>query len=501
MAAAAKPLAGPLIRRIELSDFRAFPAKQPGNFDLGEQGCNLLVFGENGSGKSSLYRALRGMFSVSPRAAIDFRNVFTDPPQTSVKVTMSDASVLAWTAASHPTAEVRDIARRSAFLSHTRLIEMNTGVTEDDAPNLFDVAVKVLLADYEATLSGGAKRSVGELWADVESAFDERVQTSTGTRRASGYTAKVQAACDRFNDGMGQAIGALETAAKPLLRRLLDALVTDGLELVGLIFYGVKYDKEKQELVQKTVTASVKFRTFQPTAPQNFLNEARQSALAIAIYLAARKACVPPTEMALKLLVLDDLLISLDTSHRRPILETISELFANWQIILLTHDRYWFELAREQLDKARWRAVEVYEQVDGDGLLVPLVRPVANDVLVETLKQADAFLIAHQPAAAANYARSACELALRRFCLNKKLQFPYFEDAKRPDMNALLEAAMKHVVDDPARLATMKALDHHKRYILNPLSHDPIRPVAPADVKAAIAAVREVVKACARDKP
>ena len=214
------------------------------------------------------------------------------------------------------------------------------------------------------------------------------------------------------------------------------------------------------------------------------------------------QACVPAGRDRLKLLVLDDLLLSLDASHRRPVLDVILSEFVEWQLILLTHDRYWFQLAREQVkDTGTWKAVEMYERYDGDKILVPLVRAVADDLFDETLKQADAFLADNYPYAAANYARSACELVLKRFCAKKGVRFPYFEDERRPDLQALLTAAQAHVAGDPARLKALKDLEGHKKYVLNPLSHDPANPVPKADVAAAILAVREVAKACGKTYP
>lgn len=485
------PAPAPRIRGIEISDFRAFPAIQPGRFDLGEHGCNLLAFGENGAGKSSLYRALRGLFSTEQPDAIAFRNVFTDPPQPSVKVTMTNGTVHAWTAASHPGLAVLDIARRAAFLSHRRLIEMNTGVTPQTPPNLFDVAVSRLLADYEGTMAGGTRRTIAELWQATLEAAGRR-------RRGPNSTREVVAACDAFNEGMRQALDALETQAKPLLRRLLNVLSADSMELVGLIFSQARYDPAERALEHPSLVPTVRFRGYTPPAPQSFLNEARQTALAIAIYLAARLACVPRNAATLKLLVMDDLLISLDSSHRRPVLEVITEMFDDWQIILLTHDRYWFELAREQLTKQRWKSVEIYERNDGNGLLVPLIRPVAEDAVAATLEQAKEFLADNHPAAAANYARSACELAMRRFCRNHRVRFPYFEEAKRPDLNDLLTAARNQCGTDVARLAALNGLEAHKRYVLNPLSHDPLTPLPATDVEAAIRAVEELVRSCNR---
>ena len=45
------------ITEIELKNFRAFPRTY--HIDLHKAGKNLIVYGENGSGKSSLYLALK----------------------------------------------------------------------------------------------------------------------------------------------------------------------------------------------------------------------------------------------------------------------------------------------------------------------------------------------------------------------------------------------------------------------------------------------------------
>ena len=47
------------IQRLILNDFRAFPGPQDYTLDLSPSGCNVLLYGENGSGKPSLFRALQ----------------------------------------------------------------------------------------------------------------------------------------------------------------------------------------------------------------------------------------------------------------------------------------------------------------------------------------------------------------------------------------------------------------------------------------------------------
>ncbi len=222
------------------------------------------------------------------------------------------------------------------------------------------------------------------------------------------------------------------------------------------------------------------------------------SALAIATYLAGRLACVPEGDGALKLLVLDDLLLSLDHSHRRPVLDVITELFKGWQIVLLTHDRFWFELAREQLSGEPWKAIEIYEKLDADGLLRPVIWESQEDLVAETLKQAGRFLDDNHPAAAANYARTACELTLRRYCRRHNVQFGYTDDPQKIKLEALLQKGEAHANGSAGRKAAFEALKKYKKLILNPLSHNPTQPIVKADVAAAIQAVKNLVTACGK---
>ena len=55
------------ITKIEIKHFRGFPGPAVYTFDL-PGGKNLLLYGENGSGKSSLYHALNQLFNIDLRA-------------------------------------------------------------------------------------------------------------------------------------------------------------------------------------------------------------------------------------------------------------------------------------------------------------------------------------------------------------------------------------------------------------------------------------------------
>ena len=65
------------ITKIELKNFRAFC--RPVEIDLHKTGKNLLVYGENGSGKTSLYLALKSFLESSEDTAPRFdthQNIF-----------------------------------------------------------------------------------------------------------------------------------------------------------------------------------------------------------------------------------------------------------------------------------------------------------------------------------------------------------------------------------------------------------------------------------------
>ena len=102
--------------------------------------------------------------------------------------------------------------------------------------------------------------------------------------------------------------------------------------------------------------------------PHSYLNEARLSAIAIAIRLAILKERY--IEQAPKVMVLDDLLLSLDLGNRSALLKIILKNYASrFQLIILTHDRVFFDSVLKHLpedeQKSNWRIFEMYETESG----------------------------------------------------------------------------------------------------------------------------------------
>lgn len=111
--------------------------------------------------------------------------------------------------------------------------------------------------------------------------------------------------------------------------------------------------------------------------PHSFLNEARLTALGLSIRLAVLKKSLSE-DAKLKLLALDDLLISLDMSNREKVLNLIFDKYLDkYQILILTHDKIFFEFVKyfitQKSSLTDWQISELYSGKKDTGENYPVL--------------------------------------------------------------------------------------------------------------------------------
>ena len=100
----------------------------------------------------------------------------------------------------------------------------------------------------------------------------------------------------------------------------------------------------------KAIDVALKFHGKAQDSPRLTLSEGYRNSLGFCIFLAMAKRETQIDQP----LFLDDVVVSLDRSHRGMIVQLLEDEFAKRQVIVFTHDRDWYAELRQQLDETRW---------------------------------------------------------------------------------------------------------------------------------------------------
>ena len=351
--------------------------------------------------------------------------------------------------------------------------------------NLFDVCVDHLLRDY-VTITGDR---LGDIWQRLQAKL-EYGQLRTAQLKEINDDSRA------FNAGLTEAL----TQILPLINPFLDQLGYGDIRVDRLsskhIAYNNSTSKDGREYDDCEVIPEISFHGQKVDYPQHFLNEARLSALALSIYFAGRKLAEQQTQNDMpRIMVLDDVLIGLDQANRVPLLDVLAANFTDWQVIILTHDRVWFDIARQYqrrgLADRFWTYWQLHQREDYR--VPPIATDVDSSVAAQALATARQFLKDGHVHAAGNAARLATEFALREFCAVKDIAVPYVQPPSFLPASKFLECIEAF---DKARLHYKPVIDSIKMYttiLLNPLSHGGTSEVTPSEILAAIEVVDKLL--------
>jgi energy-coupling factor transporter ATP-binding protein EcfA2 len=468
------------ITGIAIDNYRAWFGSYP-KIEL-PNGENLLVYGENGSGKSSFFKGIQNFFRSAQNGNPPFElNRFAGlagATRGEINIEFSDFSTTPPTVNSYVYALgipntngqpfINDTRKLNSFLDYKHLLSVHFKDPEaTGVPELFELLIQGLLGGLEIpatfttvqseikTIENGLKRKIG---SSPHSAAAAKISTIRGA--------------------LALIINELISETNKLITTYFDNNLS--VELADFQFV------QNHKKIDKHLLIQVRYAGEVIPNYNYFLNEARLSAIAICFYLAA-VLYHPPTATDYKILFLDDVFIGLDTSNRIPLLQILQTEFAGYQLFLTTYDRFWFEVAKDWFAKhmpAAWVFRDMYvhkgTHIAGRPVFDKTISVLSESHFARALIHLNNSAFPDYPAAA-NYLRKYAEEIFKKYLPEVELKQKNENIGEFPDfimLNSLINTAKNFYGKIRQPPTSLTLLSSHSKRLLNPLSHyDPSTPI------------------------
>jgi energy-coupling factor transporter ATP-binding protein EcfA2 len=426
--------AGPVrIDRIKISNYKFFH----GDFELHFGGNNVLIYGENGTGKSSIYRALELLTKENFESIDQYRNIFSEEDEPVIEFLFTSGKELIIT---------RDLTELPDGMDFLKGLSVFTPMLDYK---------KLLKVHYSPSLTAdkiNAYDMLRELFKDYPV---EEGKSLSGIKDFKEYFDTLKAVVNgELLDDINALIQYFESDFKINTFLFKTEVTADGRP-------------------EPVINIEIDFQENPIEHYHSFLNEARLSALAVSIYFAIiRKLLGTLKSECLKILVLDDLLISLDMSNRLKLLEILKSRFTDFQIFFFTHDKELFEIYRHKMP---WEQYELYLD-DTDPIHKPIIKKGSS--LIERAKE---FYARKEYDCCALLQRKEFEKILKAY-LTPKEQLD--KNCNELDLAGLIGRAISKSSGEAKTI--LEKLNIDRKHILNPLSHNDDRSIYSQELKAAM---------------
>lgn len=482
------------IKNITINKYKAFTKEE--KIPIDEK--NVFVYGENGSGKSSFYYALKDFFqsSVEQIDMASLRNYSLNDglSDCSIELEFSGGfkNILNEISKDTNIPRITDANRLKSFLTYKHLLAIhNVKILQEI--DVFELIINGVLKHYKSsTITNGIELS--QLWEDVFLESRKEFGREKPFNQARQKRASVQRKALLFNNAINKLFltGNPDYLA-PGVNKILDKLspnlkIEFNRHTVTVNQWGnITIPKIILEVESQGVSLNTK-------APHFSLNEAKLSAIAISIFLGAIVK-QSPFSKDIKPLFLDDILIGLDNENRLKLLHLLQEkgipevdkVFKDFQIFITTYDRHWYEVAKINLTD--WKFIEFYKGVDGPELF-------HNQKT--NIEKAQSYFNAYDFPASANCLRKECENVLKDKLLETyKVGEGIKGLVKPPDLEALINRLKKYYEDlgiqPPNDL--IESLQNYKSILFNPMSHSDLEsPIYKNDLVLAFKTIDDLQK-------
>lgn len=490
------------IDKIKVKNFKFFNEE----FVFAPQGKNVLLYGENGAGKSSLYWSVYTHYQAYAKEQEEAQKYFKaeHPQNLRNRFAGQDEDSYIRMCFSNGTGTIKDIedscncyynddadtrnfmrktAMASDFMNYKFLSSL-FDFKNSEANEVFPLFEKEVLPYIELEESlrmvDGTNTDInnaGEWWEYIKGTY-EVIPTSDRTGKFDQRTPEYKLykeQIERFNKLLGEKLLWIIHRANAIIANEFEQGCQVNLEYTNASFNNrVAKRRFDGELHKPKVylKASMKSDHLVDTSviehPKSFFNEAKITCMALALRLSILENHPAPVD-AVSTLFIDDLLISLDMSIRREVIRILLSYVDNRQVFILTHDRAFFHLVWEEIElsgkKDDWNKCELYIK-EGN---IPKPHLILNK---SPLEEAEMHLQHREMAASVNAARRAAEKELKRL-LPVNMVLNANTQTYQSNLNSMIQCFVS-LAKDMNLDGVAPHLNGERKLLLNPFSHDDI---------------------------
>lgn len=412
------------LHKIGIRNFKAFR-----EFTLNLEGRHLLVYGDNGAGKSSLYWALYTFLQSAQKPKNSIAKYF-DPAGPENLLNIHEQAN-----ATPKPGEIALTLRDTATKNDTtyRISQADHGTHNQPAILKGDLASDFITYRFFFGFSNFRNSQRFDLWPLFEMEILPFCVSTAGGSTPLQQWQRIKSGkanpCGSRGIGGSDAYAGFATSTVRFAATL--TTVINDISKEAQKFYDKHFSKDDQVPIRLAfgVTRPPSFTGTDRTSsnfrkpiielhievagkvikrPQSFLNEAKMTQLALSVRFAA--SLVNLHDSDLKLLVLDDLLVSLDMSNRMKVVEILltDPSLANYQKVILTHDLGFFREFRRTIGPSHpdWSFI----RLAGDPATSITCHPEKTE-----LQKAEDYLHGHSLDEAAVCLRKAAEDMAKRY--------------------------------------------------------------------------------------
>jgi hypothetical protein len=232
-----------------------------------------------------------------------------------------------------------------------------------------------------------------------------------------------------------------ENMERENVQKVLKNISSDVNDFIRFIHPDDSFDEvELIPTAERGIEFRFKYHGMEISPPMKILSEAHLNSFGICVFLASAKHFNKTNGF----LVLDDVVTSFDSGHRRPLARLLSEKFAETQFLLFTHDDLWFSMLKEELPSGKWIFKELRKWTKDNGIDIKDSPLSLKERIGDCLKENDI-------SGAANKGRTLIEEILKTKCEElgiKGLEFRKGSKNDEREASELINALVSYLKDN-----------------------------------------------------